>query len=90
MTKRISKEAHKSEMVTRRERQMSRAPGFTEVRKKPTPNLKAFVETLKRPQPTLVRNDHYVTLHPTRGWKRVANARIFARQIMDRILGREA
>ncbi len=44
------------------------------------------IEWPSRPQPTKVREDHYKTLHPTRGWKRVSNKRIEAQHRMAVLL----
>lgn len=38
-----------------------------------------------KPQPTTVDNLGYTTLTPTKGWKRVSNARLVARAIVAHI-----
>lgn len=38
-------------------------------------------------QRTIVRDDHYMTLHPTRGWKRISNKRVEAQHRMAQMLG---
>lgn len=37
-------------------------------------------------QPTIVREAHYLVLHPTRGWRRVSYRRASAQQAMAYIL----
>lgn len=39
-----------------------------------------------RPQPTKIEDSYYLVLHPTRGWKRVSDKRLFAQQKMARLL----
>lgn len=43
-----------------------------------------------RPQPTIVNADHYLTLHPTKGWRRVSNKRVAAQMAMAGIYERAA
>ena len=39
------------------------------------------------PQPTIITETGYRTLHPTKGWRVVSNRRIAAQQQMARLLG---
>lgn len=41
----------------------------------------------ERTQPTKVREDHYLVLNPTKGWKRVSVKRLAAQQRMAEMLG---
>lgn len=40
-----------------------------------------------RPWTTDIRDDHYVVLHPTRGWRRISNRRVEAQRRMAHLLG---
>lgn len=47
--------------------------------------LRAAADYEPRPQVTIVKYDGYITLHPTRGWRRVSQRQIDGRRIIEEL-----